>query len=225
MVVIEATSGYVPLYREDMCTARGPSPRENAVPGNDENNVTVASERTMVTLYRSWFYADDIGAVFAATTSDYFAEHGIARQVAYRLGVTGDSGPATSRRPAGRQQTPSLRHTCTCGGPGIFAAADIMPVTEGGDEEGAVGAWEGAAVLSPPTEALMATIHAIEQATTGFVERHRKHGTVVDPSDDRFDMLLATISTTRPRHNPEARGNVYISGTNALGYDRGDRFY
>jgi len=71
--------------------------------------------------------------------------------------------------------------------PVVVAAVDIMPVESGGDDESTMGAGAGALVLRPERDDPMATIDAVGQATTGFLERHREHGESATAGDARFE--------------------------------------
>jgi len=94
MVAISTVGGYVPLYRvERDVVARqhgGSASGETAVPARDETPVTMASEAAGTALARAGADAGEVGAVFSATVTDPFAEHGIAAHVGYRHGITGD---------------------------------------------------------------------------------------------------------------------------------------
>lgn len=196
MAVIDGAAGYVPLYRidrEDIAAQQGGrGDGESAVPGRDENHVTMASEAATTALDRAGVESSDLAAVFAASVSDFYAEHGIAAQVAYRLEATGDvrtgDFQATGRAAADALATARafVRGTDR---PALVAAADVMPVEPGGDDEGVVGAGAGAVVLRPDgaTDAPTAHIEGIGQATTGFVERHREHASPVQLGDERFE--------------------------------------
>jgi len=94
----------------------------------------MASEATTAALERSAVDADDIGAVFAASVSDYFAEHGVAAQLAYRLGAPTDSRTGdfrgTARAAADALET-ARQYVRATEKPVVVAAADIMPVEPG----------------------------------------------------------------------------------------------
>ena len=194
MVAIDAAAGYVPLYRiarSEIAAQHGGSGRgESAVPSRDENHITMASEATTAALERSAVDADDIGAVFAASVSDYFAEHGVAAQLAYRLGAPTDSRTGdfrgTARAAADALET-ARKYVRATEKPVVVAAADIMPVEPGGDDEETMGAGAGALVLRPRSDDPAATIDSVGQATTGFLERHREHGQSAEQGDPRFE--------------------------------------
>ena len=194
MVVVDGAGGYVPLYRidrSDIADQHGGRGRgESAVPARDENHVTMASEATTTALERSTTGAEDVAAVFAASISDPFAEHGIAAQLAYRIGTstdvrTGDFR-ATGRAAADALAT-AVQYVRATDSPVIVAAVDVMPVESGGDDEETMGAGAGALVLRPDGDTPLATLEAVGQATTGFLERHREHGESATAGDDRFE--------------------------------------
>jgi 3-hydroxy-3-methylglutaryl CoA synthase len=194
MVVIDGAAGYVPLYRieaETIAEQHGGRGRgEAAVPGRDENHVTMASEAAGTALERSGVGAGDLGAVFAASITDFYAEHGIAGPVAYRLGATGDVRTGdfqATGRAAGDALAVAREYVRATDEPALVAAADVMPVESGGEEEADVGAGAGAVVLRADADAPAASVEAVGQETTGFVERHREHGEPVQQGDARFE--------------------------------------
>lgn len=194
MVVIDGAAGYVPLYRiegEAIAEQHGDRGRgEAAVPARDENHVTMASEAAGTALERADVDASDLGAVFAASITDFYAEHGIAAQVAYRLDATGDVRTGdfqATGRAAGDALAAGRTFVTATDSPALVVAADVMPVESGGDEEADVGAGAGAVVLRPDTDAAAANLEGVGQATTGFVERHREHGEPVQQGDTRFE--------------------------------------
>ncbi|APX97206.1 hypothetical protein [Natronorubrum daqingense] len=194
MVVIDGTGGYVPLYRidrRDIADQHGGRGRgESAVPARDENHVTMASEAMTTALDRSAATADDVTAVFTASVSDRFAEHGIAAQIAYRAGLSSDVRTGdfqASGRAAADALATATEYVRATGAPVVVAAVDVMPVEPGGDDESTMGAGAGALVLRPDSDDPMATIDAVGQATTGFLERHREHGESATAGDARFE--------------------------------------
>lgn len=194
MVVIESAAGYVPLYRiegEKIAEQHGDRGRgEAAVPARDENHVTMASEAAETALKRADVGADDLEAVFAASITDFFAEHGIAAQVAYRLDATGDVRTGdfqATGRAAGDALASARAFVNATDRPALVTAADVMPVEPGGEEEADVGAGAGAVVLRPDADAPAAALEGVGQETTGFVERHREHGEPVQQGDARFE--------------------------------------
>lgn len=194
MVVIDAAAGYVPLYRidrDDIAAQHGGDGRgESAVPARDENHVTMASEAAETAMERSNVDAADVAAVFSASVSDHFAEHGIAAQLAFRLGTpddirTGDF-QATVRAAADAVET-ARQYVRATDSPVLVVAADAMPVEPGDDEETVMGSGAGALVLRPRSDDPVATIESVGQATTGFLERHRRHGQAANRGDPRFE--------------------------------------
>jgi 3-hydroxy-3-methylglutaryl CoA synthase len=195
MVSISTVGGYVPLYRVRRATVaeqHGDSASgETAVPARDETLVTMASEAAGTALDRSDGDGDRIGAVFTATVTDPFAEHGIAAHVGYRHGVTGDvrtgdfqGSPraATDALEAGR------RYVQATGDRALVVGIDRLPVERGHEDEAYSGAGAGAILLAPADDdgAPAARIHGIGQRTTGFVERHREHGRAAESGDRRY---------------------------------------
>lgn len=194
VVVIDGVAGYVPLYRiqgEDIAAQHGGRGRgEAAVPARDENHITMTNEAAEVALDRSGVESGDLGAVFTASITDYFAEHGIAGPLAYRLGVTGDvrTGDFRASCRAGSDALIAARtYVRATDTPALVAAADIMPVEPGHDEEADVGSAAGAAIIRADADSPAATIDGVGQETTGFVERHREHGKPTEQGDARFE--------------------------------------
>jgi len=197
MVVIEATSGYVPLYRvERDVVARqhgGSASGETAVPARDETPVTMASEAAGTALARAGADAGEVGAVFSATVTDPFAEHGIAAHVGYRHGITGDVRTGDfqgSPRAATDALATARRFVEATGDRALVVGVDALPVERGHEDEAYSGAGAGAVILAPGDGAENADpageIHGIGQRTTGFVERHREHGAPAESGDRRY---------------------------------------
>jgi hydroxymethylglutaryl-CoA synthase len=194
MVVIIGHGGYVPLHRIDRAeivaqhgfSASG----ESAVPGRDENHITMASEAAETALARAGLDNEDLSAVFSASVTDPFAEHGIASHVAYRYDATGDVRTAdfgaTPRAATDALATARAVVNAT-GGTVLVVGVDIMPVERGHENEPSAGACAGALLLQSEGVEPVATIEAIGQETTGFVERHREHGEAAEPGDQRFE--------------------------------------
>lgn len=195
VVVLDGVAGYVPLYRieaEEIADQHGGRGRgETAVPARDENHITMADEAAATALDRSGVSADDLGAVFSASITDHFAEHGIAGALAYRIGATGDVRTADFRS-TGRAAADALLAARTFveahDAPVLVVAADVMPTSPGDDEETDVGAGAGAAVVRGDDAASPAArLTGAGQETTGIVERHREHGEPAEQGDARFE--------------------------------------
>ncbi|THE64056.1 hydroxymethylglutaryl-CoA synthase family protein [Salinadaptatus halalkaliphilus] len=194
MVVIDGAGGYVPLYRidrSDVADQHGGRGRgESAVPARDENHVTMASEAVSTALGRSTTAAEDVAAVFTASISDQFAEHGIAAQLAYRAGTSTDVRTGdfqASGRAAADALATAREYVRATDEPAVVAAVDVMPVESGGDDESTMGTGAGALVLRPDSDTPVATLESVGQATTGFLERHREHGESATAGDARFE--------------------------------------
>ncbi|SEH17210.1 3-hydroxy-3-methylglutaryl CoA synthase [Natronorubrum sediminis] len=226
MVVIDGTGGYVPLYRidrSDIADQHGGRGRgESAVPARDENHVTMASEAMTTALDRSAAAADDVTAVFTASVSDRFAEHGIAAQIAYRAGLSSDVRTGDfqgSGRAAADALATATEYVRATDAPVVVAAVDVMPVEPGGDDESMMGAGAGALVLRPDSDDPMATIDAVGQATTGFLERHREHGESATAGDARFERrkgVTPAVSTAFDR--VETDGELEYGVASAPGF-------
>jgi 3-hydroxy-3-methylglutaryl CoA synthase len=194
MVVVDGYGGYVPLYRverDDVAAQTGGSASgETAVPARDENHVTMASEAAETALARADAGAGDLGAVVSASITDPFAEHGIAAHVAYRLQATGDVRTADLRS-SGRAATDALLtardFVRANDAPALVIAADVLPAEAGDDDAATAGAGAGAVVLAPDAEGSAASLQGVGQATTGFVERHRRHGEPAEGGDAKFE--------------------------------------
>ncbi|MFB6143525.1 MAG: hypothetical protein ABEJ30_09320 [Halorientalis sp.] len=194
MVVIDGHGGYVPRYRVDRDAVAsqhgGSASGESAVPARDENHVTMASEAAGNALARADVAGEDLDAVFAASVSDPFAEHGIAAHVAYRLGATGDVRTADLRatpRAATDALTTARTFVQATDGAALVVAADVLPAEPDHDDVATAGAGAGAVVLRPAAADPAATVEGVGQATTGFVERHRRHGEAAVAGDEKFE--------------------------------------
>jgi 3-hydroxy-3-methylglutaryl CoA synthase len=202
MAELASVGGYVPLYRIERSvvaeqhgtTASG----ETAVPARDETRVTMACEAAGTALDRA---PGEVGAVFAASVSDPYAEHGIAAHVASRHGLDGDTRTGDFRatpRAATDAFLSAKRFVAATGERALVTASDALPVEPGHDDEAYSGAGAGAALLAPERDggdrrgdgddaAPAATIHGVGERTTGFVERHREHGQPAESGDRRFE--------------------------------------
>jgi 3-hydroxy-3-methylglutaryl CoA synthase len=194
MVLIDGYGGYVPLYRierdEIYSQYGGSGSGESAVPGHDENHVTMASEAAGVALDRAGVSAEDLGAVCTASITDPFAEHGIAAHVAFRLGApqsvrTGDF------RSTGRAATDALcfarQFVAATDEPALVVGVDVMPAEPDSEDEPYAGAGAGAVVLRTDADDPGGRIDAVGQSTTGFVERHRLHDEPAVHGDGAFE--------------------------------------
>ena len=204
--MIAGHGGYVPLYRIDRADVAeqhgGRGSGESAVPGRDENHVTMASEAAETALARADLDGGALGAVVSASVTDPFAEHGVAAHVAYRLGATGDVRTGDFRA-TGRAATDALAFArdfvAARGDPALLVAADVMPVEQGHDDEAYSGAGAGALVLAsgdavdgpdgthPDGTRPVGTVAGTGAETTGFVERHRLHGEAATSGDGKFE--------------------------------------
>jgi len=194
MVVIDGAGGYVPLYRIDRETVAaqhdGRGSGESAVPARDENHVTIACEAAGNALARADVSGADLDAVFAASVTDPFAEHGIAAHVAYRLEATGDVRTGDFRgtpRAATDALVTAMEYVEATDGDALVVGADVMPAEPGHDEEATAGAGAGALVVRADADDPAATVQGIGQETTGFVERHREHGEPAVAGDGKFE--------------------------------------
>lgn len=195
MVSISTVGGYVPLYRvrrTAVAEQHGDSASgETAVPARDETLVTMASEAAGTALRRSDGDPDRVGAVFTATTTDPFAEHGVAAHVGYRHGITGDVRTGDfqgSPRAATDALETGRRYVQATSDRALVVGVDRLPVERGHDDEAYSGAGAGAVLLAPGDDEgeAAARIHGIGQRTTGFVERHREHGRAAEAGDRRY---------------------------------------
>jgi len=228
MTVVDGAAGYVPLYRvdrADIAAQHGGRGRgESAVPARDENHVTMASEAAEDALARSGVDAADLGAVVSASISDYFAEHGVAAPVGYRLGATGDVRTADFRA-TGRAAADALAMADAFvranEEPALVVAADVMPAEPGGDDESSAGAGAGAVVLRPDADSPAARIRGSGQETTGVVERHREHGGPVQQGDDSFEREFGVgpaAGAAIDRATADADGEPETAVVSAPGY-------
>jgi hydroxymethylglutaryl-CoA synthase len=203
VTVIAGHGAYVPTYRIDrevIASQHGSSAGgDSAVPGPDENHVTMAAEAAAVALDRAGIAGSTLAGVFVASITDPLAEHGIAAQVSYRLGATPNVRTSDFRataRAASDTLTVAHRFLTTGEGPVLVVGVDAMPTTRGDDREAIVGAGAGALLLADSHENPIGEIVDVGQATTGFVERHRRHGRPPQTGDDRFERRQGIIPAT-----------------------------
>jgi len=200
---------YVPLYRIERATiaeqyGRRVPPGEVAVPGRDETHVTMASEAAKNALAAAGVDATDLRAVFTASTTDPFADHGVAAHVAYRLGAEGDIRTGDFRA-TGRGAGDALAVATTYldgaggdGGPILVVGTDAMPVEPGADDEPFAGAGAAAVVVGEDPASPAAEIVGVGQHTNGFVESHRVHGDQRIRGDERFERTIGYLETAVP---------------------------
>jgi 3-hydroxy-3-methylglutaryl CoA synthase len=194
MVAVTGHGGYVPLYRVDRTDVAdqhgGRASGESAVPARDENLVSLAAVAAETALSRAGVDGDALDAVFAASVTDPFAEHGIAAHVAYRLEAEGDvrTGDFGGTLRASTDAFAAAHHFVEAtGGTALLVAVDVMPASADDDGTPDAGAGAAALVLEPGSENAVATVEGLGQETTGFVERHREHGEVAVTGDERFE--------------------------------------
>jgi len=194
MVAVTGHGGYVPLYRVDRTDVAdqhgGRASGESAVPARDENHVTMAAEAAGTALARAGVDGESLDAVFAASVTDPFAEHGIAAQVAYRLGAEGDvrTGDFRGTLRANTDGFAAAHHFVEAtDGTALLLAVDVMPASPDDDGSPDAGAGAAALALGPDSEDPVATVEGLGQETTGFVERHREHGETAAAGDERFE--------------------------------------
>ncbi|MFB6166447.1 MAG: hypothetical protein ABEJ31_14910 [Haloarculaceae archaeon] len=192
--MIDGHGGYVPLYRVDRAAVAeqrgGRASGESAVPARDENHVTMACEAAENAAARADAAAADLDAVYAASVTDPFADHGVAAHVAYRLGATGDVRTADFRateRAATDALVAARDRVAATDGPVLVVGVDVVPAEPDHDDVADAGAGAGAVVLRSDADAPAATVTAVGQETTGFVESHRRHGEPAVAGDPKFE--------------------------------------
>lgn len=194
MVAIDGCGGYVPLYRierETVAAQHGETATgENAVPFHDEDHVTMASDAAETALSRSSVDRGEIGAVYSASVTDPYAEHGISAPVSFRLGLPGSvrTGDFRGSHRAGTDSlSAAMAFVADRGSAVLMVAVDIVPVHSGSGDEISAGAGAGAVVLRPG-DGGDAVISDLGVATTGFVERHRTHASSPVDGDPSFEI-------------------------------------
>jgi len=163
---------------------------ETAVPNKDESHVTMACEAAGAALSMAGVDGGSLDAVFAASTTDPFAVHGIAPHVAFHHGATGDvrTGDFRGSRRASTDALVAGRELLQADKAAVLVVGvDIVPTRYDDDESVYAGAGAGAFVLRSGDSAPAASILNVAQETTGFVERHRRHGDTAHVGDDRFE--------------------------------------
>jgi len=210
MTFVTGIGSYVPVYRIERNDV-DPSHRrggETAVPGPDETHVTMATEAAREALDDAEITGTEVDAVLAASVSDPFAAHGIAAQVAYHFGAEGDvrTGDFSSTSRASSDAFSVGLDVIAAGADTVLIiGVDILPAHLTDDEFVFAGAGAGALVLQSGDTDAVASVSAFGRETTGFVERHRKHGEAATVGDDRFERrhgirpaAAAAIDRARP---------------------------
>lgn len=184
-VGIVAHGAYVPknrLHLEEIRKFWGglgtPSVKEKAFPGYDEDSVTMAVEAARQALDRSQMEADELGAIFFATTSGPYDEKPNASTVA--AAISGSSRMRVvemggSPR-AGLQALISALEFCSCWGrPAMAVASDAPSAHPTSSLEHGLGAGACAFVVANREDAT--TLEATESISIETLgERFRRRG-------------------------------------------------
>lgn len=204
MVSIRGYTGYIPVYRIERASIAEqhgdyePS-GETAVPGHDENVLTMATTAAKGALA----HAPDtptVDAIYTATTSDPFDERGLAAHVAVALGCSkevrvGDfqgSPRATTNAVLAARDAIEAGESDTV----LVVGTDVLRADAGSSAEQTFGAGAGAILLG--TGGDVATVRDTASRTTGFVGRFRAAEESPVVSDDRFNRRHGYADTVAP---------------------------
>lgn len=225
MVTIRGYGTYLPLYRIERAeiadqhgTAGGRG--ETAVPAHDEDVITLGVAAAKNALDHADTDGGNLGAVYAASTSDPFDERGVAPHVATALG-TGSAVRAADFQGSARAGMTALtaaRDAVLAGtAPVLVVATDLLRADPGTDAERTAGAGAGAMVLGSASDvsdaATVATVEATAAETTGFVGRFTPTGESPVPGDGRFnrDRYLDTVTTVLDRLGSDTPARVALA--------------
>ncbi|MFB6119128.1 hypothetical protein [Halosegnis sp.] len=211
MTGITGYGSYVPRYRIERSRiaeqygdhARG---GETAVPAHDEDVTTMAVEAASTALEHGGVSADELGVVYAATTSDRFDERGVAAHVAHAMGASTDARVGdfqASARAATNALLAGRDAVAVDGRPALVVASDALTAEPGSSAERTAGAGAGAVVLAPDWS--IADFVAAAPATTGFVGRFSPAAGAVREGDGRFnrEQYLAAVAGAVERLDAE----------------------
>lgn len=204
MAAIAGYGTYVPVYRIERATIADQhgdyaGDGETAVPAHDENVQTLAVNAAEHALDHAG--EPPLDAVFVATTSDRFAERGLAAHVAYAVDAPSDVRIADFQGSAraGTNALLAARDVVETGGTALVVGTDSIPVDRGTSAERTSGAGAGAVVLDEGGSVANVDDHASN--TTGFVGRFRPDASGTTVGDDRFNrhVYVRTVSETIDR--------------------------
>lgn len=204
MVTIAGYGSYLPLYRitrESICEQHGdpPADGEIAVPGHDEDVLTMAVSASEHALEHADATGEDLDAVFVASTSDPFDERGLAAHVAYALltpescrvaDFQGSARAAGDAVVAARDRIDAGRAATV-----LVVASDVLTAAPGTDAERTVGSGAGAVVLTTEDGGVASIVDAAD-ATSGFVGRFKRAGETPHDDSARFHRAHGYVDAT-----------------------------
>jgi 3-hydroxy-3-methylglutaryl CoA synthase len=200
MVSISGYGTYVPLYRIERAKIADQHGNyeaggETAVPGHDENVLTLAVSAAKEAIEHA--RDPQLDAIFVATTSDPYSERGIAPHVAYAIGTPNDVRVADFQGSAraGTNALHSASDVVKAGGTALVVGADAIPVDRGAPAERVSGAGAGAIVLDNNGD--VATFNTSVTNTNGFVGRFRAENDGITIGDDRFNRHVYTQTVSK----------------------------
>lgn len=184
MVAIAGYGAYVPLYRIERSTIaeqHGDYPRDGelSVPSYDEDHITMGTKAAKQALGHAGVEGGALDAVYAASVSDPFDEHGLAPHVGYAVGADGNVRVADFEGSA-RAATTAVQAAADAIEAGrtetaLVVGTDILAGSPGSAAEQTAGAGAGALVLREQN-GTVATFQGAANETTGFVGRFAVSG-------------------------------------------------
>lgn len=195
MVSIGGYGAYVPLYRIERSTIaeqHGDYPRDGevSVPSYDEDHITMGVTAGKQALAHADVDGADLDAVYTASVSDPFDEHGLAPHIGYALGADGDLRVADLEGSA-RAATTAIQSASDAIEVGrvdnaLVVGVDILSEAPGSSAEQTAGAGAGAVVLQEQ-DGNVATLEGIANETTGFVGQFAVSGQTSVEGDAKFN--------------------------------------
>lgn len=195
MVSIGGYGAYVPLYRIKRSTIaeqHGGYSRDGeiSVPSYDEDHITMGIKAGKQALSHADVGGEEIDAVYTASVSDPFDEHGLAPHIGYALGADGDSRAADFGGSA-RAATTAIQSAADAIEAGriniaLIVGVDILSEGSGSSAERTAGAGAGALLLQEQ-DGNVATLEGIANETTGFVGKFTVSGQTTVEGDATFN--------------------------------------
>lgn len=203
MVAIAGYGAYVPLYRIERSTIteqHGGYPRDGelSVPSYDEDHITMGSKAAKQALDHAGIEGETLDAVYVASVSDPFDEHGLAPHVGYAVGADGDVRVADFEGSA-RAATTAVQVAADAIEAGrvetaLVVGTDILTESPGSAAEQMAGAAAAALVLRE-RDGNVATLEGVANETTGFVGRFAVSGDSAVQGDATFNREAGYLDT------------------------------
>lgn len=195
MVSVAGYGAYVPLYRIERSTIaeqHGGYTRDGelSVPSYDEDHITMGAKAGKQALSHAGVEGEELNAIYTASVSDPFDEHGLAPHIGYALDADGDlrvadfEGSARAATTAIQAAADAIeaRRVDTA----LIVGTDILSGAPGSSVEQTAGAGAGALILQD-ADGNVATLEGAANETTGFVGRFSVSGQTPVEGDATFN--------------------------------------